>query len=121
MIRYIDFHLEKIKIIPLNLMPTRIFTIAFEGWNSFTLTMDDKNFSEFSQMASKTFKSFVSLYQKTHVFTEPQLIWTPDGISRIKIGILPIEEYETRTNQEKIENVRKKNRLQTSKHNRAKS
>ena len=97
---------DKIKTIPMNWMPAKFFTFTLEGWNKFTVVGDDTNFLEMITMANKIYKSFVSIYQKTHAFTDPQLSWAPDGLCKIKIAIMPIDEYEMRIEQEKKKNVR---------------
>ena len=97
---------DKIKTIPMNWMPTKFFTFTLEGWSKFTVVVDDTNFIEMIDMANKVYRSFISIYQETHAFTDAQLSWTPDGLCKIKIAIMPIDEYEMRIEQEKKKNDR---------------
>lgn len=92
----IIFDLDGINIIPINWGVTRYFTITFEGWDKIIFDINNAVFNELNDMASKTFKTFVSLYIDMYAFTEPELIWLPNGKFQLRIGTLEIEEYERR-------------------------
>jgi hypothetical protein len=83
-------------------MPTKFYTINFDGWSPFTFVCEDKSLNEMLQVANKTLEGFMNLYKDSHAFTEAQFMFYPEkGTCGIKIGTLEIEEYERRMNNEK--------------------
>lgn len=94
---YLNSFLQECKIIPYNWYPTKFYTISFDGWSNFTLTVDDPTYNEVKKMITSSLKTFVKIYGKTHAFSEPQLVYQPEkGTLCIRIGTLETEEYERR-------------------------
>lgn len=84
---------KKYKIIPITGGPTKFYSIAFEGWKRIIISEDDENFHNLMDLIGSTINNFVILYSETYAFTQPEIIYRPDGIFLIKIGTMSIEMY----------------------------
>ena len=84
---------DKCKLIPINVMPTKFYTITFEGWKPHMICYDDAGLNESIIMACASMDKIIELYRETHAFTEPMLSIMPNGIITLKIGTMELERY----------------------------
>ncbi len=82
------------KIIPLRWHAKRFHCISLDGWEKITLDVNDKSFFEVEHIILAVTKAFIELFNETHAFTEPQLIFKFDVEIIIKFGIMELEEFE---------------------------
>lgn len=81
---------------PMNMLPTRLYSIVFSGWGYITFDLDDDSFKEAIEIASKTLNVLIYTYNSTHVFTQPQIIYNPKTREiTLKIGTLEKEIYDS--------------------------
>jgi hypothetical protein len=90
----IESYLDDYKLLPINMMPTKFYSVTFDGWDNPTIAADDPIFTEMVSFAAETARSIINKYKETHALTQPQFFWKPDGSFGIKIGLMELERYE---------------------------
>jgi hypothetical protein len=80
-------------IIPINWCPTKYYTMTFEGWHGFTFDLGDPRRSIILDIASNTFKNFISLYKADYAFSTPEFRMKIDGTFILKIATMELDKY----------------------------
>ena len=98
--RVLGINMKDAKLIPFNCCPTKYYTISFEGWTKVELVVQDETFNQVLNIASQSLKSLIDMYKETHAFTEPQFIYDPKGVFKVRIATMELELYEKLMNKE---------------------
>ena len=91
----LNHHLEGCKVVDYHMLPTQFLSVTYEGWEDFTMIVDDNTFSFLMDMVQANIKMICDKYKETHAIEQPCLSYYPkDKILKISVGIMPLERYD---------------------------